>query len=136
MLAVTNHNTIIYGRPGHGKTVLGVWMASYYERIHSNVDFFWRAPNGALIKKNRDIKDLYDVEHIVYDDIPGVILLDEMGVNANSRKSMSKPNEIYNELLFLGRKANCSAIWIAQRFMSIDVNGRELSDLRIEAKKT
>jgi len=66
---------------------------------------------------------------------PGVIMIDEAGINANSKDGRSSDNRDLIEALFLARKFNCSFIWISQRFESIDVNARVLTDLIIEMHK-
>jgi type IV secretory pathway VirB4 component len=57
-----------------------------------------------------------------------VIIIDEAGINANSKDTFSAESRILQEVLFLARKKNCSVIWIAQRLRSIDINARELAD--------
>jgi len=40
-----------------------------------------------------------------------------------------------HKVLFLAGKKNCSVIFIAQRYNSVDVNFRELADLILECRK-
>ena len=62
-------------------------------------------------------------------------MIDEAGINANSKDTRSKDNRDLQEILFLVRKKNCSLIWISQRFESVEINARVLSELIIEMRK-
>jgi hypothetical protein len=99
------------------------------KRIYSNTPIY---KNGELINKPLNIDSL---ESIRFSYTPGIIIVDEAGLNFNSRKGMSTANEKFSELQFLMRKVNCSIIWIAQRIMSIDINARETTDLIIKMNK-
>lgn len=126
---------LIYGDSWHGKTLLALWLALYYKRVYSNVDFYQRNSLGFLVKRNRNLYTMDDIEKVDYEDEPGLILMDEMWGNSNSRRSMTDANMITSDLFFRWRKKNCNVIWIAQRFMSFDVNGRDLATCILSSHK-
>jgi len=97
------------------------------KRIYANFQIF---KHGKLL--NHMLDDVHDVHKIRFSKVPWIIIIDEAGINANSKDSRSEQNRILQEILFLVRKKNCSLIWISQRFESIDVNARVLSELIIE----
>lgn len=122
---------IIYGKQGHGKTLLAICMAmDWKKRIYSNFDIFqdWKR----LWKK---IESVQDVKNIRFSYTPWIIIIDEAWINANSKDTRNKDNRDLQEILFLVRKRNCSLIWIAQRFESIDINARVLSEMILKTHK-
>jgi len=123
-------NIIIYWKGGEGKSIFCNLLVEGYDRIYSNNDFFqnWK-------KLNVSISNMATLNHIKYSDTPWIVIIDEWGVNLNSRRAMSKKNIEFSELLFLWRKINCYFIWISQRFTSLDSNQRELADLVIQMHK-
>ena len=50
----------------------------YYPRVYSNVDFYQRNSLGFLVKRNRNLYTMEDIEKVEYEDEPGLILMDEM----------------------------------------------------------
>jgi len=46
--------------------------------------------DGKRISKR--INDIDDLDLVQYDDRKGILILDEMGINANSRRSMTDAN--------------------------------------------
>lgn len=122
---------IIYWKQGAGKTATAIVMALDWEkRIYSNTPIY---KNWKLISK--PVQSIDDIKKIRFSYTPGVILIDEAWINASSRNSMSESNKMLSEILFLIRKINCSIIWIAQRFETIDINARILADLIIKMHK-
>lgn len=122
---------IIYGKMRNGKTLNAICMAlDYYPRIYSNVNIY---QNGKSIVKF--IEAYSDLKNIRFSYTPWVLIIDEAGLNANSKDTFSKDNRLLTEILFLIGKKNLSLIWIAQRFESIDINARSLCDAIIEMKK-
>ena len=124
----------IYGKQRKGKTLLAIIMAyeNWKNRIYSNVNIFenWK-------QLNHKISSILDVTSIGFSWTPGVVVIDEWGINASSRKSMSSTNEIMTNLLVYIGKINCSLIWITQRYEMLDVNIRTLSsDLILECHKS
>lgn len=64
-----------------------------------------------------------------------MILIDEAGINLNSKDGFSDMSRLLHEVLFYSGKLNCSMIVTAQRYNSVDINFREMSDLIIEMHK-
>jgi hypothetical protein len=63
-----------------------------------------------------------------------VVVLDESGLNINSRKSSSDENMEYARLGMLGRKKNVDILIIAQLERSVDVYFRELSTYSVDMR--
>lgn len=123
---------IIYWKQWSGKTTIWLEIAveTWGARIYSNFSIF---RNEKSI--NRYIWGIPDILKIRYSKTPGVIVIDEAGINANSKDWRSKDSRALIDTLFLARKYNCSFIWISQRFESIDINARVLSDLILKMRK-
>lgn len=123
---------IIYWKQWSWKTLMAINIAvnDWPKRIYSNFDIY---KNWNLL--NHRLEDVKEVEKVRFSFTPWVIMIDEAGINANSKDTRAEANRILQEVLFLVRKKNCSLIWISQRFESIDINARVLSELIIEMKK-
>ena len=122
---------IIYWKMRNGKTLNAVCMAlDFYPRIYSNVNIY---QNGKSIVNF--LESYQDIKNIRFSYTPGVLIIDEAGLNVNSKDTFWKDNRLMQEVLFLIGKKNLSLIWIAQRFNSIDINARELADAIIEMRK-
>lgn len=122
---------IIHWKQWSGKTLMAINLALDWEkRIYANFQIF---KNWKL--KNHLLEDVHAVHKIRFSKIPWIIVIDEAWINANSKDSRSEQSRILQEILFLVRKKNCSLIWISQRFESIDINARVLSELIIEMRK-
>lgn len=123
---------IIYWKQGSGKTTLWLEMAveTWPTRIYSNFGIF--KDNK---KVNRHIWGIPDIIKIRFSYTPWVIMIDEAGINANSKDWRSEGNRVLIDTLFLARKYNCSFVWISQRFESIDINARVLADLILKMRK-
>ena len=123
---------IIYWKQGGWKTT--IWLVIAFEnwkgRIYSN---FQIKCNWEQI--NRDLRSIKDVKNIGFSMTPWVIIIDEAWINASSYDTRSWNSRILQEVLFLARKKNCSFIWIAQRYESIDINARLLADVIIRMSK-
>lgn len=122
---------IIYWKQWAWKTLMAINLALDWEkRIYANFSIFkhWKLLNKLL-------PDAESVHKIRFSNTPWIIVIDEAWINANSKDSRSEQNRMLQEILFLVRKKNCSLIWISQRFESIDVNARVLSELIIEMRK-
>lgn len=102
------------------------------EIIHGTVDI-----NGSMLyehKVSNDIKCIADIEKIEYNETKGIVVLDESGLNINSRQSSSAENMEYARLGMLGRKKNVDILIIAQLERSVDVYFRELSTYSVDMK--
>jgi len=119
---------IIHWKQWAWKTLMAINLALDWEkRIYANFQIFknWKLLNHLL-------EDVHAVHKIRFSKVPWIIIIDEAWINANSKDSRSEQSRILQEILFLVRKKNCSLIWISQRFESIDINARVLSELIIE----
>lgn len=122
---------IIHWKQWSWKTLMAINLALDWEkRIYANFSIY---KNWKL--KNRLLEDVNAVHKIRFSKVPWIIIIDEAWINANSKDSRSEQSRILQEILFLVRKKNCSLIWISQRFESIDVNARVLSELIVEMRK-
>lgn len=123
---------IVYWKPWSWKTTLALEMAveTRWKRIYSNFSIY---RNNSKI--NKHILGVQDILNIRFSYTPWVIIIDEAGINANSKDGRSEGSRVLIETLFLARKFNCSFIWISQRFESIDVNARVLADLILKMRK-
>ena len=123
---------IVYWKQGSWKTTISLELAveNWEKRIYSNFSIFknWK-------QINREIKSTQQVLNMRFSYTPWVIIIDEAGINANSKDGMSKDNRALIEALFLARKFNCSFIWVSQRFESIDINARILADIILKMQK-
>ena len=122
---------IIYWKMRNGKTLNAIRLAlDYYPRIYSNVNIYhkWKS----IVKL---IETYQQLDRIRFSYTPGVIVIDEAGLNANSKDTRSEDNRLLQKVLFLAWKKNCSVIWIAQRFESIDINARVLADVIMQIRK-
>lgn len=100
-------------------------------RIWSNIDVYG-IKNGRPTKINRTIKRIEDLAFIKKGDRKGLVIIDEGGLNMNSRKSMTKANLDFAELGILGRKLNVDIIVIAQLDFMIDKYFRKLASYTFE----
>ena len=126
-MIIKNKIITIVWRPGEWKTFFAVFLASFYERIISNVEIM---KNNK--KLNFSIRNLWDVENIKFLEKKGVVLLDEWWINVNARESMSWSNKEFWQLAMLWRKKNVDIIIIWQLKRMIDVYYRELSNFIFE----
>lgn len=136
---VQNKIIAIYGLPGQGKTFLATFLASQYRLIYSNVQILKGVTdrNGTVLynqEVSNNIWSIEDIEKIAYNDTKGIVVLDESGLNINSRHSSSESNMQYARLGMLGRKKNVDILIIAQLERSVDVYFRELSSYSIEMR--
>lgn len=136
---------IFYWKMRQGKTLNAIRLAlddRYNGRIYSNVDIF-KDGESLLIKRDKDgnvtgsnkITTFDQLDKIRFSYTHWIILLDEAGINANSKDSHTLESRLLQKVLFLAGKKNCSVVWIAQRYESIDINARVLADIIIEVRK-
>lgn len=127
---IQNELWLILWDTGSGKTMYAVFLASLaYNRIYSNVKI---EKNEKKI--NNDILSMQDAQKIPYKEEKGVLLMDEWGINIDSRNFNSDDNKEAGELLFLWRKKNIDIFVISQLFRRIDVNFREMANVIVEMK--
>ena len=116
----------IIGEMGSGKTLSAVYLASILKNkgyfIISNMKNFLLNDNlltNPDMLKELDAKKKY------------LIIIDEIYVYADSRRSASKKNLLLSYLIFQSRKRNLDIIYTAQKFTSVDIRIRKLTDLFI-----
>lgn len=74
------------------------------------------------------------MDRIRFSPLQGIISLDELGINANSRRSGSDDNIELGKLPMLGRKKKCDIIAIGQLLYSIDKYFRDLAEIIIDMR--
>lgn len=117
----------IYGLPWEWKTFFASFLAWFYDRIFSNVDFYknWK-------KINKTIKTMLDIDQIEFNENRGLIVIDEWWANANARRSMTDKNILFWRLWMYCRKKNCNVVMISQLERMADVYFKELSYYHFE----
>lgn len=115
--------------PWSWKTFLATFLSIWYptDRIFGNIDIM---RDGKRISKR--INDIDDLDLVQYDDRKGILILDEMGINANSRRSMTDANLKFWETAMLWRKKNVDIINCAQLNGMADKYFRDLSTYTFE----
>lgn len=124
MKAVKTRIIGIYGLMGSGKSMMACVLWSLYRRIYSNMDI----SRFSGLVSNR-IHSVRDMERIKFSTNKGVLILDESGINANSRRSSSDDNLEYGKIAMLSRKKNIDIFVIAQLDYSADKYLRDLSEI-------
>lgn len=125
---------LVTAPPWYGKSFITMFFSAYWyyvtwnKRIYSNLEFFYKWK-----KFTRDIKKVDDIKYIEESEIPWLIIMDEMGGNANPRKSMDEKNiDIVTELTIYPRKKNCSVVFCAQVDNMYDVYIRKTAYAEFE----
>lgn len=110
-----------------GKTMFGVYIASHYDRIISNIDIYedWK-------KINQSFNTIADLVDLPFNPVRWVIVFDEVGINANSRQSMTYENVLLSKFIALSRKTNLNLIFIWQREWMIDKNIKEAAHWKFD----
>lgn len=127
MSIIKNKIIWVYGDPWSWKTMITLFFVAYFflcnhRRIYSNVDYYYWDT-----KINHSINNLYDIQKIKFSPKKGLLIIDEGGLNINSRRSSSKENLEYSKLAMLWRKKNIDIVLVAQLDYSIDKYFRDLS---------
>lgn len=127
MVIVKNKIVNIFGEPWSWKTLMLAFLSYFYllqwGSVYSNFDI-----KINWVKKNKDIKNLYDIKKIKFKEKKQWVILDEAWKLLNSRESMNNINEKSDiiDLAFLGRKKNADIFLGAQLDYSIDKYFRDL----------
>jgi len=130
MSAIIQNKIIsIIGFPGSWKTFLSAFLSFGYpvDRIFANLDI--KKYNKQVSKRINNIDDL---QCIKFNERKGLLILDELGINANSRRSMTDQNLKFGEIAILSRKTNTDLINCAQLNGMADKYFRDLSTYRFE----
>ena len=116
----------IIGEMGSGKTLSAVYLASILKQrgyyIISNMKNFLL--NDDLLTNPDMLKELDAKKKYL-------IIIDEIYVYADSRRSASKKNLLLSYLIFQSRKRNLDIIYTEQKFTSVDIRIRNLTNLFI-----
>ncbi len=121
-ITIKNKMYIITWDPWSWKSIFASMLCSTYSEIWSNLNITYNWKNIV-----NTIKNIEDIAKVRFSEKKWVILLEEMWVNANSRRSFSEENMIFSELAMLGRKLNKDIFYIAQIRRTVDVNLRDLT---------
>lgn len=126
-MILKNKILLITWLPWSWKSFFAMFLASFYERIYSNLKIYenWK-------KRNIDILTMDDIEALDYHETKWLALLEEMGLNANARRWMSNQNLDFIRLGVLSRKKNVDIIIISQLERIVDVVLRELCSASFE----
>lgn len=127
--SIENRIIMITGLPGSGKSFFACFLASFYREIYANLEIRYRGK-----KITNKIGSIHDISRIPYSSTKWVIILEESGVNISSRTFMSDSNMEFSKLGMLGRKKNKDIIVIAQLQRTVDINIRELCQLRFDMR--
>jgi len=131
MWIVKSKIVTVYGEPWYWKSFFCLFISIFYEkwgRVYSNIEFKnkWKS-------YSRNISSVKYLEKIPFNDTEGLIVMDEMGWNANSRKSSSEKNlDLVTQLTMYPRKKNCSVLFWAQTERMFDVYIREMAFCEIQ----
>lgn len=112
----------IYGLPWSGKSMLAMTLASIYQRIYWNLEI---KKNGFVV--SNQVANVSEISRIPFNKKKGVVILDESGLNINSRRSADDANLEFWKLAMLSRKKNVDIFVIAQLDYSVDKYLRDLS---------
>lgn len=119
---IRNQIYIILGKPGAWKTFFATYLASLHKRIYANYSIKFHEKEVANLIRNID-----DLDNIVFSSVKGVVVIDEGWVNVNARRSSSEANMEFWQLGMLWRKKNVNIIVISQLERMTDVYFRELA---------
>jgi hypothetical protein len=125
---------LIYWKQRHWKSMFATILAcDRISRLYWNVaiKFNWF---DVVHKINHHLQFETDFKIGSYSR-PWYIIVDEIWKNFNSKKAMTKKNEVFSDFIFLQWKYDLSTIWIAQRWSSIPIDLKELATQIFEIKK-
>lgn len=123
---------VVFWPQRHWKTLYTTLLAcDRINRLYGNIDikFKW-VPMTQPITNHLQFNDF----KIWYHD-PWYMLVDEIGMNFNSKDAASKKNKTFSDFVFLMWKYWLSTIWVAQRWNSVPVDIRELATKIFEVRK-
>jgi len=133
MKVLDNYIFLVLWERGAGKTMFSTIFA-YLEKYHvvlANYTIQWL--NKEFVKyENKDIFSKLEPQPI---DRKGLIILDEWGINLNSRRSQETFNVMMGKLLFVSRKYNYDFIFITQYLFTVDKYIRESANFFLQLKK-
>ncbi|KKN76040.1 hypothetical protein LCGC14_0374300 [marine sediment metagenome] len=122
---LNSQNTIgiILGARGKGKSVIGMKLLENLKpsRNKSAIGF----PKVYLPLWITHIEDINEIQNNSH------LLIDESGINFNSRESMSNINKLFSKILFISRHKSLSITLVTQNSSNIDVNAIRQADYLI-----
>ncbi|MBI2629709.1 hypothetical protein HYW76_01280 [Candidatus Pacearchaeota archaeon] len=113
---------IILGARGSGKSALGIRIL---ENVKAKTSKKIYAMGFNINKVPSWIEIITDIENIQNNSF---VLIDESGINFSSRSSMSSPNKLLSQLLFISRHKNISILFIAQNSSNVEINTLRQAD--------
>jgi hypothetical protein len=125
--SIQNRIYIVSGLPGTGKSIFVRFLCNFYPLIYSNLEM---KTNG--IKINNTITSMSEIEFIPFSSEKGIIVMEESGINASSRESMSEGNKEISKFLMISRKKNKDVCFVMQLQRNVDINIREMAVYKFE----
>ncbi len=122
---IDSQNTIgiILGAKGKGKSVIGMKLLENLKQSRNKSAIgFPKLYLPLWITHIEDIKEIQNNSHL---------LIDESGINFNSRESMSNINKLFSKILFISRHKSLSITFVIQNSSNIDVNAIRQADYLI-----
>lgn len=120
---------IIVGARGSGKTAIAL---SLLENLRGGSKKFY-----AMGFQSKDLPDWIEViETTDALENDSYVVIDEGGILFSSRESMSGPNKLLSELLFIARHKNLTIFFISQNSSNIEINTIRQSDFIILKKSS
>ena len=113
---------IILGAKGKGKSVIGMKLL---ENLKSNNKSALGFPKLHLPLWITHIENMNEIQNNSH------LLIDESGINFNSRESMSSINKLFSKMLFISRHKSLSITLVIQNSSNIDVNAIRQADYLI-----
>lgn len=125
----------VTGYMGTGKTHLSIYFADYFleagivDTIITNIKF---KDKGEFVKNYVFIQNNKELEKVLNrDNKKKMFILDEAGINIDSRSHQRRENKYFTYSARLTRKRNCHFMVISQEIMDIDVKIRKLVSIHI-----
>jgi hypothetical protein len=137
-MEINIRTVIIIGPMGSGKTVTASVITGndfYFlswgkPRVFSNFEIKIEGK-----KINKTIHDIEDLQYVEFSPVPGVAVIDEMGLNYNSKDFMTEANRRLTIFHVLARKKNLSPIFIGQAAHMIPKDQKILASLVLRLEK-
>lgn len=120
---------IIVGARGSGKTAVALSML---ENLKGGKNKFF-----AMGFQSKDLPDwIQTIEKVEDIENDSFVVIDEGGILFSSRESMSGPNKLLSELLFIARHKNLTIFFISQNSSNIEINTIRQADFILLKKSS
>lgn len=113
---------IILGARGTGKSAIGMRILENFKAQTSKKIYAMGFKVDAIPKWIHVVGKVEDIKN------DSVILIDEGGIEFNSRRSMSDSNNILSQLLLIARHKDLSVIFITQNSSNLEINAIRQAD--------